>query len=309
MQSTTFTYKSPDGPEIFVYKWTPEARVKPKAVVQIAHGAAEHAQRYERFGHYLADAGYVSYASDHRGHGKTASVLGKAGIAGPDAWNGILRDMRQLNEIIRKENPGLPVFFFGHSMGSLIAQQYIQSWGGELKGAILSGTFGSWGGDPAAIVVMGEQAAQAMGDDAPSPIFAGMFENFNKPFEPGKTGLEWLSRDEVEVQKYVDDPWCGFPFSNRLVIDMFKGALDIWAPENEKRIPKDLPLLVASGELDPAGANTASVNLLVERYRSYGMQDITVKFYPGAHHEILNETNRDEVQRDILIWMEATLAK
>lgn len=309
MQSTTFTFKSPDGPEVFVYKWAPGAGVKPKAAVQVAHGAAEHGLRYERFGRFLADAGYVVYANDHRGHCKTAGVLAKAGVAGPDGWNGILRDMRQLNQIISEENPGLPVFFFGHSMGSLIAQQYIQEWGSGLKGAILSGTFGSLGGDPDAIVAMGEQAAQAQGDDAPSPIFAGMFASFNQPFEPGKTGLEWLSRDEVEVQKYVDDPWCGFPFSNRMVIDMFKGAAGIWKPENERRIPRDLPLLVVSGELDPAGGNTASVVQLVERYRGYGMQAVTVKFYPQAHHEILNETNRDEVQGDILDWLEAVLAK
>jgi len=308
MQTTTFSLKSPDGPQVFVYKWAPEDGVKPKAAVQIAHGAAEHGLRYERFGRFMAEAGYVVYANDHRGHWKTAGNLGKAGIAGPDGWNGMLRDAHQLNELIRKEYPGLPVFFFGHSMGSLIAQQYIQNWGVELKGAILTGTFGSLGGDPLAIAAMGEQAAKAQGDDAPSPIFTGMFASFNQPFEPGKTGLEWLSRDEVEVQKYVDDPWCGFPFSNRLVIDMFKGAVGIWAPEHEARIPKDLPLFVASGELDPAGGNTASVKLLVDRYRDLGMRAITVKFYPQARHEILNETNRDEVQRDILDWIEVVMA-
>jgi alpha-beta hydrolase superfamily lysophospholipase len=308
MQTTTFSLKSPDGPQVFVYKWAPEDGVKPKAAVQIAHGAAEHGLRYERFGRFMAEAGYVVYANDHRGHWKTAGNLGKAGIAGPDGWNGMLRDAHQLNELIRKEYPGLPVFFFGHSMGSLIAQQYIQNWGVELKGAILTGTFGSLGGDPLAIAAMGEQAAKAQGDDAPSPIFTGMFASFNQPFEPGKTGLEWLSRDEVEVQKYVDDPWCGFPFSNRLVIDMFKGAVGIWAPEHEARIPKDLPLFVASGELDPAGGNTVSVKLLVDRYRDLGMRAITVKFYPQARHEILNETNRDEVQRDILDWIEVVLA-
>jgi alpha-beta hydrolase superfamily lysophospholipase len=308
MQTTTFTFTSPDGPEIFVYKWGPEAGVKPKAVVQIAHGAAEHAARYERFGRYLAGAGYLVYANDHRGHGKTAAVLEKAGIAGPDAWNGILRDMHQLSEIIRAENPGLPFFFFGHSMGSLIAQQYIQNWGGELKGAILTGTFGSLGGDPGAIVALCEQAIQAQGADAPSQLFIGMFAGFNQAFEPVRTGFEWLSRDDAEVQKYVDDPWCGFPFSNQLVMDMFSGAAAIWKPENEARIPKDLPLLVASSELDPAGGNTASVDLLVERYRANGMRAVTVKYYPQARHEILNETNRDEVQRDLLDWMEAVLA-
>jgi alpha-beta hydrolase superfamily lysophospholipase len=307
MQTTTFTMKSPDGPEIFVYKWAPDAGVKPKALVQIAHGAAEHAGRYERFGRFLSGAGYVVYADDHRGHGKTAGDLKKAGIAGQDAWNGMLRDMHQLSDLMRAENPGLPFIFFGHSMGSLIAQQYIQQWGGEIQGAILSGTFGALGADPAVIIGMVEQAAQAQGMDAPSPVFTGMFASFNQAFEPAKTGFEWLSRDEAEVQKYVDDPWCGFPFSNALVIDMFKGAADIWSPESERRIPKDLPLLVVSGDLDPAGGNTASVNLLVERYRANGMRAVTLKFYPQARHEILNETNRDEVQGDILKWIESVL--
>jgi alpha-beta hydrolase superfamily lysophospholipase len=309
MQAITFKFTSHDGPIIFVYKWGPNPGVMPKAVVQIAHGAAEHAERYERFARFLADAGYAVYASDHRGHGKTAGQLAKAGIAGPDAWNGILRDMHQLSEMIRKLNPGVPLFFFGHSMGSLIAQQYIENWGSELKGAILTGTFGSLGGNPAEIVALCEQAIQKEGADAPSQVFINMFSTFNQAFEPVKTGFEWLSRDEAEVKKYVDDPWCGFAFSNQLVKDMFAGAGEIWKPENEARIPKDLPVLIASGEMDPAGGNSASVKLLVERYLANGMKNITVKFYPQARHEILNETNRDEVQRYILEWMGKTLAK
>lgn len=306
MQSSTFTLPSPDGPEIFVYKWAPDVGTSPKAAVQISHGAAEHALRYERFGKFLAYAGYVVYADDHRGHGKTAKMLEKAGIAGPDAWNGMLRDMHQLSGIICEENPGLPLFFLGHSMGSLIAQQYIQLWGKDLKGAILTGTFGALGGDPSAIVALCQQAVQAQGPDAPSQVFMNMFANFNQGLEV-KTGFEWLSRDAAEVQKYVDDPWCGFPFSNQLVLDMFAGAAEIWKPENEARIPRDLPLLIASGELDPAGGNTASVKLLVDRYAAQGLQKMQVKFYPGARHEILNETNRAEVMRYLLDWMENVL--
>jgi alpha-beta hydrolase superfamily lysophospholipase len=303
MQSTTFTFKAADGPDIFVYKWSPEAGVKPKAAVQVAHGAAEHGLRYERFARCLTDAGYVVYANDHRGHGKTAGTLDKAGIAGPDAWNGIMRDMHQLSDLIRQENPGRPLIFFGHSLGSIIAQRYIQNWGAELKGAILSGTFGALGVDAATLVAMCEQEAQANGDNAPSQVFGGMFVNFNQPFQPAKTGFEWLSRDEAEVQKYVDDPWCGFAFSNRLVIDFFKGAGEVWSPDSEARIPKSLPLLVVSGELDPAGGNGASVKQLVDRYRAQGLTNIQLKFYAQARHEILNETNREEVQLDILGWL------
>ena len=304
MRSSTFTFTSGDGQQVFAYQWAPQDGVKPKAVVQIAHGAAEHAGRYARLGGFLADAGYLVVANDHRGHGRTAGDLKTAGIAGPDAWNGFLRDARQLNELIRQQHPGVPVFFFGHSMGSLIAQQFIQEWGGELRGAVLSGTFGSLGPDPAVLLPMIEQAAEAA-PDAPSQIFIGMFTTFNQAFEPVKTGFEWLSRDEAEVQKYMDDPWCGFVFSNRLVMDMFRGAYRIWSAQNEARIPKDLPLLVVSGDMDPAGGNTASVTQLVERYRALGLRKVTLKFYPQARHEILNETNRDEVQHDILAWLDA----
>ena len=305
MGTSTFTFTDPDGFKIFTYKWAPEAG-KPKAAVQVAHGAAEHALRYERLAKFLNQAGYVVYADDHRGHGKTAGDLSKAGIAGQDGWNGMVEDEKQLSDLIKKENPGLPLFFFGHSMGSFIAQRYIQLWGEGLKGVVLSGTTGALG-DLNTIVPLLEQAVQAQGRGAPSELFIQMFAGFSAPFPPVRTGFEWLSRDEAEVQKYVDDPWCGFPFSNGLVLDMFKGAADIWSDESEARIPKDLPVLMVSGALDPVGANTQAVNLLAQRYQAQGIRDLTVKFYEGARHELLNETNRDEVQAYILDWLENQL--
>jgi alpha-beta hydrolase superfamily lysophospholipase len=305
MTRTTLTFVDPDGYEIFVYKWSPETSTK--AAVQVAHGAAEHALRYERFAHFLNDAGFIVYGNDHRGHGKTAASLDKAGIAGDQGWNGMVNDAHQLTQIIKDENPGIPVFLFGHSMGSMIAQHYIQQWGDELQGVILSGTFGSLGDDTAGTAVMAEQMAQEHGATTPSVLFEGMFSSFNEPFEPGKTGFEWLSRDDAEVQKYVDDPWCGFPFCNRLVADMFAGAQEMWTPENEARIPKDLPVLVVSGDKDPAGGFTASVQVLLDRYAEHGLANVTSKFYAGARHEILNETNRDEVHQDILDWLESQL--
>lgn len=300
---TTFTLTDPEGFEIFVYKWTPEEDTPLKAVVQVAHGAAEHALRYERVARFLNEHGYIVYANDHRGHWKTAGSLDKAGKAGPDGWNGIVGDVHLLSDRIKSEHSDLPFFLFSHSMGSLIAQQYIENWGAELNGVILSGTFGSLGDNMAETIAMAENLAQAAPDES-SPIFGQMFAGFNQPYAPGKTGFEWLSRDEAEVQKYADDPWCGFPFSNALVADFLKGGRDIWLPENEARIPVDLPMYVFSGAQDPAGANTLSVKALVERYRANGVQHIDVKFYPDARHETLNEINRDQVQRDLLAWLD-----
>jgi alpha-beta hydrolase superfamily lysophospholipase len=305
-QTSNFTLQAPEGVEIFVYKWAPPEDQPLKAIVQLAHGAAEHALRYERFAQTLTQAGFLVIANDHRGHWKTAGSLEQAGIAGPDGWNGMLRDLKEVSDCIRSDYPNLPFFFFGHSMGSFLAQRYIQLWGAGLAGVVLSGTSGSLGDVDATIALL-EQVIHVQGRDAPSEAFGQMFAGFNAAFEPVRTGFEWLSRDEAEVQKYVDDPWCGFPFSNGLVLDMFEGAADIWTDESEACIPKELPVLMISGALDPVGANTAAVNLLADRYQAQGLQNVMVKFYENARHELLNEINRDEVQADILDWLEKHL--
>jgi alpha-beta hydrolase superfamily lysophospholipase len=302
VKDRTFTFTDPDGYDIFVYRWAPAASVAARAVVQVEHGAAEHALRYERFARVLNQEGYIVYADDHRGHWKTAVTMDKAGICGPDGWNGMVRDAKQLTDIIKGEHPGLPVFLFGHSMGSMMAQQYIQNWGAGLAGTILCGSTGISLVD-AAVIPLAEQAAQGEAADEPSELFMGLFASVNEPFEPVKTPFDWLSRDEAEVQKYIDDPWCGFVFSNGMTYEFLKGMVNLFDPDNEARIPKDLPIYIISGEMDPVGANNG-VMALVNRYRDdLGLADVSYSIYPGARHEILNEINRDEVHADIVAWL------
>jgi alpha-beta hydrolase superfamily lysophospholipase len=301
-RDSTFSFTDPDGYEIFVYRWGPPSGVTGKAVLQVEHGAAEHALRYERFARFLNQHGYIVYADDHRGHWKTAVTMDKAGICGPDGWNEMVKDAKQLTDIIRENHPELPVFLFGHSMGSMIAQQYIQNWGERLAGVILSGTTGLSLVD-ASVVPVAEQAAQGEAADQPSELFLGLFASVNEPFEPAKTPFDWLSRDEAEVQKYIDDPWCGFVFTNGMTYEFIKGMVNLFDPANEARIPKDLPVYAISGEMDPVGANDG-VKALVNRYQDeLGLGDVSYLLYPNARHEILNETNRDEVHADILAWL------
>lgn len=303
LKDTTFSFCDPQGYEIFVYRWGLPDGVPAKAVVQIEHGAAEHALRYERVARVLNQAGYIIYADDHRGHWKTAGTMDKAGICGPDGWDWMVKDAKQLTDIIKENHPGLPVFLFGHSMGSFMAQQYIQNWGEELSGVILSGSTGISMVD-AAVVPMAEQAAQGEAANQPSELFAGLFASVNAPFEPVKTPFDWLSRDEVEVQKYIDDPWSGFMFTNGMTYEFIKGMVNLFEPANEARIPKNLPVFVISGEMDPVGANEG-VMALVNRYKDVlGLADVSYRIYPGARHEILNETNREEVHADILAWLD-----
>lgn len=299
---SNLTFTSADGTRVFARRWLPSA-TPVRAAVQIAHGAAEHSARYRRFADFLNGAGFAAYADDHRGHGETAARLERAGIAGPDGWNGMVRDLRQLSGIIRDEHPGQPLFFFGHSMGSLLAQGVIQLAGGDYRGAILMGTFSSLPALEELLALV--ETAESVAPEAVCTPFASAFAAFNDSFGPGGTGYEWLSRDAREVRRYVDDPWCGFPFSNALVAGMLRGAKEIWEPRNEARIPKSLPILLVAGDADPVGGRAGeSVTALGERYRGLRVADLKVRLYREARHELLNETNRDEVQRDLLSWLE-----
>jgi alpha-beta hydrolase superfamily lysophospholipase len=216
----------------------------------------------------------------------------------------MVEGLKRLSDLGRAEVGARPLVLIGHSMGSLMAQHYMQRWGGELDGVVLSGSSGRPFTDLDQAIAALERVSQA---DQPSELLAQMFAAFNEPFAPGATGFEWLSRDQAEVRKYVDDPWCGFPFSNGLLLELMKAQRAIWRPENETRIPKDLPVLIVSGTEDPVGGHTASIRALAERYRGAGMR-VTERYYAGARHEVFNETNRDEVERDLLRWLASVIA-
>lgn len=295
-------FSAGDGTVIYYRRWLPAGT--PKAVLQVVHGAAEHSGRYDRFAKLAVASGYAVYATDHRGHGRTRLRSGKTGDAGPDAWNRMVDDEIAFSQRLRTAHPGVKLVLFGHSLGSFIAQDYIERRADLLDGLILSGTSYS-PGPPAGLIDALNAAVQkdALGNSA---VWAGLFRDFNKPFS-GPTGFEWLSRDADEVKKYTTDPLSGFAFTNELARDIFVGFARMRDPALEARIPKALPVLVIQGELDPVGENLAGTRRLVERYNALGLTRIETHYYPGARHEVLNETNRDEVQHDVLAWLAKTM--
>ena len=315
MKSSTFTFKDQDNIEIFVYKWEPET--PPKAVVQIVHGLAEHAKRYARVAEALCKDGYICYANDARGHGRTAGDLtektleGNAGVLGPNGWRGVVNDLHELTNIIKKELPDLPIFLIGHSWGAMLTQDYIQDWGNELKGAILSGTNGKV---RALVVKAGKlilnREIKKLGPTEPSQKMYDMnfkSNNHDWDIEEGATGFEWLSRDKEEVQKYIDDPWCGFVSPANLWLEFLYGLEKIYDSKQEQNIPKDLPIHFISGSLCVIGNKTKSVIAMIKRLNKYGIKDVTYKFYQDARHEIFNEINRDEVHQDVINWLNSHL--
>lgn len=310
MDTTTFTVTATDGTPLHVFRWSPDAGAVPKAVVQIAHGMAEHSARYARFAEVLTAAGYAVYANDHRGHGQTAGDLKRAGFfAEHDGWSTVVEDMYAVTRTIREEQPGLPIFLFGHSMGSMLSRTYAIRHGAELDGLILSGT----GGDPGMLGKVGQVVAlveaKVRGKGTASPLLDKLsFGNFNKPFEPARTPFEWLSRDPAEVDAYIADPWCGFVCTAGMFQDLLSGIALINADSQVARIPQGLPIYLFSGAEDPVGDKTKGVQQVVDQFRRLGIKDVFVRFYLGARHEVLNETNRDEVMADVVDWLDDHLS-
>ena len=274
-----------DGTEIATTTWDDVAGT-PAGVVQIAHGLAEHGARYARFAKALNAAGFVAHAVDHRGHGRTAQ--GRLGDFGPAGFDGLIADMAQFGTALRARHETLPLFLFGHSMGSFAAQAAIVDHGSTWSGVVLSGS--------TAMDVLAAGMANAPAD-APSGLAA-----FNAGFEH-RTGYEWLSRDPAEVDAYVADPWCGWDIPDGVIPALFAPAARLADPAVLATIRRDLPILIASGDADPLAGGGALLQLLGQRYREAGIADVTVTLYPAGRHELLNETNREQVTADIVAWL------
>jgi len=297
-------WKASDGKELLGYLWTPEQAFPLRGVVQIVHGMAETALRYQRFAGKLTENGYVVYAFDQRGHGKTAGSLDQVGVFADHGMERLVEDQHEIGGLIRREYPQLPVLMFAHSMGSFVGQGYIQNYS-DLAGIVLSGSNGKQG----LLLSMGRFLAQRevkkTGRAKASPKLTQLsFGSFNKAFKPNRTNFDWLSRDNDEVDKYIADPYCGGVFSAGFFADLTQFLLAIQNPENVKKVSVRLPILLISGAKDPVSNEGKGVRILEKTYRTHGVSDLTCRLYPEARHELLNETNRNEVMDDVVGWLD-----
>ena len=254
MSGSEFELRTDDGLSLLARRWLPEGR--PRAVVQIAHGLAEHSARYARLAEALNAAGYAVYANDHRGHGPKAAAADLGHFADEKGWDKVVGDLWTMNLLIAGEQPGVPIVFLGHSLGSFLGQDFVARHSDALAGAVFSGSSGK----PPAIATVGGIVARAerlrLGKRGKSPLIDSMwFGAYNKPFSPPRTAFDWLSRDEKEVDAYVADPYCGFPFTTQLAIDVLDALPGLLSPTRLARIRKDLPIYIFSGERDPVGAD------------------------------------------------------
>ena len=299
-------YRSRGGGLICGYRWCPEE--KPKAVVQIVHGVAEHAGRYADFAGYLNSLGILVVAQDHMGHGESICDDAPQGYFN-GGWFAAVEDTYQLYQDTRKQYPGIPCVLFGHSMGSYIARTILARYPDSgIDAAVICGT--GWM-NPLAIRatrLTAEMVCRKNGERSPSPLLGKlMFGVLNALIPNPRTRFDWLCRDEKQVDTYVADPLCGFDPTGALVRDMMDGFLYTQRRENLLRMRRDLPVLLIAGGKDPVGEHGRAVALAAAEYRGAGMRRVETKRYPGARHEILHETNREEVYEDIANWIKSVL--
>ena len=250
MNHSTFWLTANDRSRLYVNQWLPDGPAK--AMIMLSHGMAEHSGRYARLAEALCAAGYGLYAPDQRGHGRTADE-GTLGLyAEKDGWNKVVGDLASLNQHIGQQQPGLPIILLGHSMGSYIAQAYLLHHSASLNGAILSGS----NYQPVAlyraagVIARLERARQGLRGRSALIDFLS-FGSFNKAFKPNRTAFDWLSRDPLEVDKYINDPLCGFRCTNQLWIDLLGGLQQISKASNLAQIDPGLPIMIMGGECDP----------------------------------------------------------
>ena len=299
---TDFYYPSWGHGMIHGCRWEPEGQ--PRAVLQIVHGIAEHAARYDEFATFMAHQGFLVVAEDHMGHGGS---IGNSGVPGyfEGGWFKAAADCHRLLSYTRLEQPDIPYILLGHSMGSFLVRTMLMKYPKcGISAAILSGTAWMHRG----IINTGLAAATVVcktkGDKAhDKTLNSMMFGSYNRRVERKRTAYDWLTRDASRVDAYISDPLCGFTVTAGLVRDMLTGLRHIQEPENLEKMKKDMPVLFLSGSDDPVGGYGEGVTRAWQEFTKIGMERCDLRLYPLCRHELLNEINRDEVYEYILQWL------
>lgn len=295
-------FTSVAGRPLTLYLWQTDAPCR--GVIQLVHGMAEHIARYDRLARALCAAGYTVAGHSHLGHGEDAREDELGFFGRKDGWDHLVEDVHAAHEMLLKRFPGQRFAILGHSMGSFVTREYLLRYGGDLTAAVICGT--GWFPGPLCSVA---RAAAALcgafgGWKKPAPLVDRlMSKDNNKAFAPARTPFDWLSRDTAEVDKYMADPRCGFLFTARGYYDMFTGLKSLSRLHRLAALPGDLPVLFISGDADPIGTQGKGVSTVAQQFRDAGVRDVTVRLYPGARHELFNETNRDEITAELIDWL------
>ena len=307
---TEFTFLSTDGKtQLHGMRWEPDGG-SVRAVLQICHGVAEHIARYDAFARYLNGLGIAVVGHDHLGHGLSLPEGGTPVYFGEsNTWNTVVDDIYVLHQRIRLWYPDVPLCIMGHSMGSFLTRTYLIRYPGTVKAAVIMGT----GWQPKAVIAGGMAVAKAVGavvgENGTSDLVTNLaFGAYNKLFAPNRTSCDWLSADEENVDAYMADPLCGADATVGLFRQMLSGIRFNQKLSNLRQMDPRIPVLFVAGEKDPVGDCGNGVRRTYQEFRRAGVQDCTLKLYPGLRHEILNEkAQQQQIFEDIGQWLTSKL--
>lgn len=289
------------------YKWLPEG--EPKAVVQIVHGMAEHAKRYDDLAKYLNSQGYAVYAEDHAGHGASINKEGIKGYFAPEnGWSLVVTDIMTLHETAKRDYPGVPQVLYGHSMGSFLARTCASRYPEEFDALVFSGTAGK---NPVLAIakMLAKAGVRKTGGKVPDEKLNGLaFGSYLKRIGNPRTPFDWLTKDEAIVDEYVKDDLCGFTFTSAAFRDLFDGLGEIAGKKWAAKV-KNVPIYLLAGKDDPVGSYGKGVVEVCEDLRATAHTHVVLQLYEGGRHEMHNETNRDEVYRGICAFLRSATAK
>lgn len=302
-----FYYKDPMDYEIFTYKWSP-SQIKAKdikGIVQIVHGMGEQSNRYRNTARELVEGGFVVYSNDHRGHGKTAKNKNELGFIGEsDGFTWLTKNIKQLNDQIKNSYPNLPIFLLGHSMGSMLAQNYIIDYGDTLQGLILSGSPEKKGMGYPAIYEKVKEEISKYGENKRSELIAQIhFGEYNKQFAPNRTDFDFMSRDESVIKEYLEHPTNGFIFPLSFYKQLYQGMENLYERNKKENISKNIPIYIFAGNQDPVGRSGEDVKLIENAYKNMGLTNVVCHIYDKGRHEMLNEVNKKEVMINLIKWL------
>ncbi len=288
-----YDFTSHDGKVLSVVEWLPKC--EPKGIIQISHGMAEHAMRYDAFARFLCEKGYIVFADDHRAHGKTDENT--LGYADGDIFSDTLKDIALLTEHYKKKY-NLNAVLFAHSYGSFIGQRYLQEYSSLVKGVVLSGSNKM----PSAGIALGNflsGGACALGLKKKPANFIkkltfGMYDK--------QCGGSFISSLKDESERYAADNLCGFVCSYAFYKYFFKGLKECYKKLNLNKLTA-LPIMIVSGKNDPVGEMGKGVGRLEDMYLK---RSLCVKkaLYNGARHEYLNDICKETAMNDILKFID-----
>ena len=305
MRTEFFNFAGSNGMVLPAFLWLPEGEAK--AVLQVTHGMTEHMERYEAFAQHLCSMGITVAGFDLRGHGKNPGNAEVASFS-EGGWAASIEDMRLFYELLEQRFPGVPHYMLGFSLGSFLLREYLTKYPdeGEIAGAIIMGT-GQQPGWLLSIMmgIVNGQIKKAGFDKTTDLVRQLSFGTYNQKFKPNRTTADWLCADETELDKYLADPLVRKDISAGLFWELLGSMKRTGRAYEYDGWDTSLPILLISGQDDPVGDGGKGVQEISRRMKKSGMENVTVKLFPGARHDLLHEEKNgaDAARKFIAEWI------